>query len=135
MIGALERTKNNIFMFKNWQTCSGRSLLFQDLCFLTILKKDKHCKVISKVFDLRMSIVNYFWKMCLTPFNLYPENWFEGYPVKSTQISFRVAAWKKLGVILINQKKNQVSTLTKIWVDFTGSPSNHFSGCRLNGRK
>ena len=22
----------------------------------------------------------------------------------------------------------------KIWVDFTGHPSNHFSGCRLNGR-
>ena len=22
----------------------------------------------------------------------------------------------------------------KMWVDFTGYPSNHFSGCRLNGR-
>ena len=30
-------------------------------------------------------------------FNLYPEKWFEGYPVKSTQIFFRVAAWKKVG--------------------------------------
>ena len=55
------------------------------------------------------------------PFNLHPEKGFEGYPVKSTQIFigchliffrvastqifFRVAAWKKLGVILINQKK------------------------------
>ena len=47
------------------------------------------------------------------PLNLYPENRFEGYPVKSTQIFFRHAPWKKLGVILINQKKNQVSTLKK----------------------
>ena len=29
------------------------------------------------------------------PFKLYPENWFEGYPVKSTQIFFRRAPWKK----------------------------------------
>ena len=36
----------------------------------------------------------------IRPFNLYPDNWFEGYPVKSTQIFF-----KKLGVILINQEK------------------------------
>jgi hypothetical protein len=42
--------------------------------------------------------------------------------VKSTQILFR----QVLGVILETRKKNQVSTLKKIWVDFTGYPSNHF---------
>jgi hypothetical protein len=58
---------------------------------------------------------------------------------------------KKLGIILANQKKNQVSTVEKsgrggtiekagctlqeIWLDFSGYPSNHFSGCRLNGRE
>ena len=33
--------------------------------------------------------------------------------VASTQIFFRVVARKKSGVVLINQKKNQVSTLKK----------------------
>ena len=80
--------------------------------------------------------------------------WFEGYLVSSTQIFirchlrfflgwllpkkiFRVAAWKTLGVILlINlKKKKQVSTLKKIWVDFTGYPSNHLSGCRLKWQR
>ena len=56
----------------------------------------------------------------IRPFNLHPDKWFGGYPVKSTQIFigchlrffrvastqifFRVAAWKKLSVVLINQK-------------------------------
>ena len=62
---------------------------------------------------------------------------------------FKVVAWKKLGIILINQKKIQVSTLKKIWVDanlknlrwhpimiwvdFKEYSSNHFSGCRQTG--
>ena len=72
------------------------------------------------------------------PFNLHPEKWFEGYPVKSTQIFFRRAPWKKLGFILINQKKIRRAPWKNLGrfyrVDFTGYPSNHFSGCRLNGR-
>ena len=72
------------------------------------------------------------------PFNLYPENWFEGYHVKSTQIFFRRAPWKKLSVILINQKKIRRAPWKNLGrfyrVDFTGYPSNHFSGCRLKGR-
>ena len=72
------------------------------------------------------------------PFNLHPEKWFEGYPVKSTQIIFRRAPWKKLDLILINQKKIRRAAwknLSRFYrVDFTGYPSNHFSGCRLNGR-
>ena len=47
--------------------------------------------------------------------------------VASTQIFFMLAPWKKLGVILINQKKMRV--------DFKRYPSNHFSGCRLNMRE
>ena len=56
-------------------------------------------------------------------FNLHPEKWFEGYPVKYTQIFFRRAPWKNLGVILnkydtqisitYKSEKNQVSTLKK----------------------
>ena len=48
-----------------------------------------------------------------------------------------MAALKKLDVILINQKKirrapwNNLGRLYR--VDFTGYPSTHFSGCRLNG--
>ena len=38
-----------------------------------------------------------------------------------------------MGVLLINQKKSGEHP-EKIWVDFTGYPSNHFSGCRLNGQ-
>ena len=38
---------------------------------------------------------------------------------------FQAATLKKMCV------KNEP---IKIWVDFTGYPSNHFSGCRLNGR-
>ena len=81
------------------------------------------------------------------PFNLHPEKWFEGYPVKSTQIFYRVPPhsdfyrvltwfffsdlqvwnpaffklppWKKLGRSY--PKKSSDSTLEK-------------SGCRLNGR-
>ena len=79
-------------------------------------------------------------------FNLYPENWFEGdpgkstlenLPGKSTQIFFRRAPWKKLGVILINQKKIRRAPWKNLGrfyrVDFTGYPSNQFSSeYRLN---
>jgi hypothetical protein len=59
-----------------------------------------------------------------------------------------VAAQKKLGFIPINQKKigeypRKIKALwhprkirvhpIKIWAEFIGYPSNHFSGCRLNG--
>ena len=42
------------------------------------------------------------------------------YPVKSTQILFRLAHWKKLGVILIVYQKKSDEHPEKIWVDFTG---------------
>ena len=52
----------------------------------------------------------------------------------SVQLFYRAAAWKKLGVILINQK-NQVSTLKKIWVDATLKKSQviPYILCRWNG--
>ena len=65
-------------------------------------------------------------------FNMYPEKWFKGCPVKSThifkgcllrffrvastQIFFRVAALKKLGVILKNQKKKTSVASDKPWL-------------------
>ena len=67
------------------------------------------------------------------PCKIYPDF----FRVASTQIFFRVAAWKKLGVVLIDQKKCEHPEKTLAWfyrVDFTGYPSNHFSGCRLNRR-
>ena len=91
--------------------------------------------------------------LCLRPKasekkNLHPEEWLGGDPVKrtlifigchlrffrvaSTRFFFKVAAWKKLVVILTNQKKIRWHPLN-FWVDFIGYPSNHFSGCRLNG--
>jgi hypothetical protein len=39
-----------------------------------------------------------------------------------------------MGVILINQKKSGEDLGRFYRVDFTRYPSNHFSGCRLNGR-
>ena len=57
------------------------------------------------------------------PFNLHPEKWFEGYPVKSTQIFsgcspdfFLIYKYDTLA-----EKK-------------TGCPSNQFSGYRSNGQ-
>ena len=55
----------------------------------------------------------------------------------------RVATWEKAGFYNVNQKEKRVPCPKKFqvllppWknrVDFTGYPSNHFSGCRLNGR-
>ena len=85
---------------------------------------------------------------------------FGGYPVKSTQIFigghlrfFRVTFTRIFSgcspeFFLINKyetqffsscgwleaKKNIRWHPKKIWVDFTGYPYNHFSGCRLNKR-
>ena len=104
-----------------------------------------------------MKPIAFFYRL----FNLHPEKWFEGYPVKSTQIFlgchlrfFRVASTqiffrmrpgslKKAGFHTCkSEKKSSEYPIKirawrhpiKIWVDFTGYPSNHFSGCRLNGR-
>ena len=46
---------------------------------------------------------------------------------------FQAATLKKIWVEA-TLKKNLRWHPIKIWVDFTGYPSNHFSGCRLNGR-
>ena len=85
-------------------------------------------------------------------FNLHPWKWFEECPVESTlsfsgwqkHLSFsRVATWEKAGFHKVNQKKNGCHALKSLkcfWnpeknrVDFTGCPSNHFSGIRLNGQ-
>ena len=86
------------------------------------------------------------------PFNLHSEKWFEGYPVKSTlffsgcQKHLRFSrAWHPFffWFTISNPDFSQVATLGNLrWfchpekngVDFTGYPSNHFEGCRLNRR-
>ena len=129
--------------------CINKELFFKP--FENITKIKSFCMFFIRLFRFREHIC---------PINLHSEKLFQFtqifigchlrfFRVASTQIFFRVAAWKKLGVILINQKKNQGSALKKIWVDatlrnlrwhpmkicvdFTGYPSNHFWGCRLNG--
>ena len=55
---------------------------------------------------------------------------------------FQMAAWKKARFHTCKSEKKSSEYHRKIrawwhpikiWVDFTGHPSNHFSGCRLNG--
>ena len=45
---------------------------------------------------------------------------------KSSEYPRKIRAWR-------HPRKIRVHPI-KIWVAFTGYPSNHFSGCRLNGR-
>ena len=66
---------------------------------VNLTKKETIFCVCSSAFK-KCNLICYL--TVIRPFNLYPENW---YPVKSTHIFFRRAPWKKLGVILINQKK------------------------------
>ena len=87
------------------------------------------------------------------PLNLHPEKLVEGYLVKSTlffsgwQKHLRFfLGWqpeKKAVFHKVNQKKNGCHALKSLRcfchpeknrVDFTGCPSNHFSGIRLNGQ-
>ena len=73
-----------------------------------------------------------FWSVpIIHPFNLHPD--FSR--VASVQIFFRkqstehprkIRAWWRPRIIRVHP--------TKVWVDFTGYPSNHFSGCKLNWR-
>ena len=72
------------------------------------------------------------------PFNLHTEKWFDGYPVKSTQIFSGCSP----DFFLIFKYDTQLfsgcppeKNLGRFYrVDFTGYPSNQFSGYRLNGQ-
>ena len=95
----------------------------------------KNISLVKKVVDKTQFI---------RPFNLHPEKWFEGYPVKSTLF---FSGWQKhlrfsrawhpffFWFTLWNPAFSHVASHPeKNRVDFTGYPSNHFPGCRLNGR-
>ena len=81
-------------------------------------------------------------KALFHPFNLHPEKWFFSGCQKHLSFS---RAWHPFVFCftLWNPAFSQVSTLENLRcfchheknkVDFTGYPSNHFPGCRLNGR-
>ena len=62
----IDETNSNFWQYKNF---------FKNICHFTYLQNE--------------NIWNEQYIKSIRPFNLHPEKWFEGYPVKSTQIFIR----------------------------------------------
>ena len=72
----------------------------------------------------------------IPPFNLHPEKWFEGYPVKSTQIFIGctlIFLGYSLDFFLIYKYETQLFFKLPPWKNSDSTLEK--SGCRLNGRE
>ena len=73
----------------------------------------------ASICTLRIDLKNTLYNVHL-PYKIYPD-FFQASSLKNVFVG-----------ILINQKKKSGKHSVKIWVEFTGYPSNHSSGCRSN---